>query len=77
MPDSTVSMRRPAGLGAGPRLAERLEPSAFLADLVDDPQQFARRARQPVELGYHQHLAWLDGDYMTQTPFHSSAGGSA
>jgi len=50
-------MRRPAGLGAGPRLTERLEPSAFLADLVDDPQQFERRVRQPVELGYHQHLA--------------------
>jgi hypothetical protein len=33
--------------------------------------------RQPVELGYHLHVACLDGDYMIQTPFHSSAGGSA
>jgi hypothetical protein len=36
--------------------------------------------RQPVELSYHQHVACLDGGYfcsMIQTPFHSSAGGSA
>jgi hypothetical protein len=32
-----------------------------------------------VEPGHHQHVACLDGDYfsMIQTPFHSSAGGSA
>jgi hypothetical protein len=47
--------------------------------LVDDPQEVERRVRQPVELSYHLHVACLDGDYfsMIQTPFHSSAGGSA
>src|SRR5262249_20618907 len=43
----------------GPRIAERLEASAFLADQVDDPQQVERRARQPVELGHDQDVANL------------------
>src|SRR5262249_50677096 len=43
----------------GPRIAERLEASAFLADQVDDPQQVERRARQPVELGHDQDVASL------------------
>jgi hypothetical protein len=53
--------------------------NSFLPILVDDPQEVERRVRQPVELSYHQHVACLDGDYfsMIQTPFHSSAGGSA
>src|SRR5262249_47140972 len=43
----------------GPRIAERLEASAFLANQVDDPQQVERRARQPVELGHDQNVASL------------------
>ena len=44
---------------SAPRLAERSEPSAFPADLVDDPEQVQGRARQPIELGHHQHVAGL------------------
>src|SRR5262249_47964062 len=43
----------------GPRIAERPEASAFLAEQVDDPQQVERRARQPVELGHDQDVASL------------------
>jgi hypothetical protein len=48
-----------------------LNPAPFLAIWSTNPQE--------VELGYHQHIGCLDGDYfsMIQTPFHSSAGGSA
>jgi hypothetical protein len=45
-----------------------------------DAEEVEHRERQPVELSYHQHVACLDGDYfcsMIQTPFQSSAGGSA
>jgi hypothetical protein len=43
----------------GPRIAERLEAGAFLADKLDDPEQVECRARQPVELGHEQHVASL------------------
>ena len=50
-------------------------PPCELSPCASRPHALAN----PVELSCHQHVACLDGDYfsMIQTPFHSSAGGSA
>jgi hypothetical protein len=51
-----------------------------LAEKCESGRSHNGPERQPVELGYHLHVACLDGDYfcsMIQTPFHLSAGGSA
>jgi hypothetical protein len=70
--------------GKGPAPSQDLGNARARAQNIGElplPNDFAIWSTTPqeVELGHHQHVACLDGDYfsMIQTPFHTSAGGSA
>jgi hypothetical protein len=43
--------------GIGPRIAERLERCASLANSIERIEEIARRSRQPIELADHQAIA--------------------
>src|SRR5262249_29344421 len=46
--------------GIGPKVSERLEVRASLAELVEDVEQISHAACEPIEPRHHQHVAFLE-----------------